>query len=429
MEKKFTFFARMIAYTLSVIALLFINAISTKTNAQVNCANETVLFLQTFGTGTTATSDPDVLTTGLTYQATGSLIGEGRYRVINNTQQKPEWQNSEDHTANDVDGKMMVINGQAETYYSHEIDRTPGFPAGNYTASMYIMNIDTLGLCGVNALVPNISIRVEYLSAANTWEPLTGSPYNAPPVLQTPPSSPTWVLVGSSFTLPPTGNFTVTSIRMVLTDGTEGGCGNDFAMDDIKFSACPEGGALPVEFLGINAHQKGNGVSVEWSTSFEINTSHFDIEKSADGNSNWNLVASVNAAGNSSAVQNYSVYDAKPFNGVNFYRIKEVDKDGNTKYSKTMRVTINSTNTGVSVLANPFHSSLSVSFSSATQQAVSARLIDITGKQIMLEKWIISSGDSRQNFFNVGALQPGMYILNISNDKGEILFNNKVIKE
>lgn len=419
----------MIAYTLSVIALLFINAISTKTNAQVNCANETVLFLQTFGTGTTATSDPDVLTTGLTYQATGSLIGEGRYRVINNTQQKPEWQNSEDHTANDVDGKMMVINGQAETYYSHEIDRTPGFPAGNYTASMYIMNIDTLGLCGVNALVPNISIRVEYLSAANTWEPLTGSPYNAPPVLQTPPSSPTWVLVGSSFTLPPTGNFTVTSIRMVLTDGTEGGCGNDFAMDDIKFSACPEGGALPVEFLGINAHQKGNGVSVEWSTSFEINTSHFDIEKSADGNSNWNLVASVNAAGNSSAVQNYSVYDAKPFNGVNFYRIKEVDKDGNTKYSKTMRVTINSTNTGVSVLANPFHSSLSVSFSSATQQAVSARLIDITGKQIMLEKWIISSGDSRQNFFNVGALQPGMYILNISNDKGEILFNNKVIKE
>lgn len=141
----------MIAYTLSVIALLFINAISTKTNAQVNCANETVLFLQTFGTGTTATSDPDVLTTGLTYQATGSLIGEGRYRVINNTQQKPEWQNSEDHTANDVDGKMMVINGQAETYYSHEIDRTPGFPAGNYTASMYIMNIDTLGLCGVNA--------------------------------------------------------------------------------------------------------------------------------------------------------------------------------------------------------------------------------------------------------------------------------------
>lgn len=216
---------------------------------------------------------------------------------------------------------------------------------------------------------------------------------------------------------------------MVLTDGTEGGCGNDFAMDDIKFSACPEGGALPVEFLGINAHQKGNGVSVEWSTSFEINTSHFDIEKSADGNSNWNLVASVNAAGNSSAVQNYSVYDAKPFNGVNFYRIKEVDKDGNTKYSKTMRVTINSTNTGVSVLANPFHSSLSVSFSSATQQAVSARLIDITGKQIMLEKWIISSGDSRQNFFNVGALQPGMYILNISNDKGEILFNNKVIKE
>ena len=50
-----------------------------------------------------------------------------------------------------------------------------------------------LGLCGVNALLPNISLRVEYLSSTNTWEPLTGSPYTAAPVAQTAPSAPTWV--------------------------------------------------------------------------------------------------------------------------------------------------------------------------------------------------------------------------------------------
>lgn len=429
MEKKFTFYARKIGRPLLAITVLFFNTLISKTYAQIGCPNESVLFLQTFGTGTTPTSDPDVLTTGLTYQDTGSLIGEGRYRVINSTHQKPEWQISDDHTPNDINGKMMVINGQAETYYSHEIDLIHGFPAGTYTASLYIMNIDTLGLCGVNALVPNISIRVEYLSANNIWVPLTGSPYTAPPVLQTPPSAPTWVLLGSSFTLPPTGNFIVKSIRIVLSDGTIGGCGNDFAMDDIKFSACAAGGLTPVSFLGINALQKGSGVSIEWSTSQEINSSRFDIEKSADGNSNWDLVASINAAGNSSVVKNYNAYDARPFNGINFYRIKQVDIDGNFKYSKTIRVNLNFSKTGVSVLANPFYNLLTVDFSSVAEQAVSARLIDITGKQIAVEKWTISAGNTRMNFTNIGNLQQGMYILNISNANGEVLYNNKVIKQ
>jgi hypothetical protein len=429
MEKNFTFYARKFACFLLTITLLFINSVSTATYAQVSCPNESVLFLQTFGVGTTPTSDPDVVPTGLSFLGTGILNGEGTYRVINNTQQRPEWQNSEDHTPGDADGKMMVINGQAETYYSHQIDRTQGFNPGTYTASLYIMNVDTLGLCGIDALLPNISFTVEYLSAASTWEPLTGSPYTAPPILQTAPSSPTWVPVGASFTLPSTGNFIVKSIRIILADGTVGGCGNDFAMDDVKFAQCPEGGQLPVEFLGINASQKGSGVSIEWSTAQEVNSSRFDIEKSADGNANWDLVASINASGNSSVVKNYNAYDAKPLNGINFYRIKEVDKDGNFKYSKTVRVNLNFSETGVSVLANPFHGSLSVDFSSAIEQSVSARLVDITGRQIATEKWIIPAGNSRENFSNAGGLQQGMYILNISNANGEVLYNNKVIKQ
>ena len=122
MEKKFTFYARTVACTVLTLSALVINSFTAKTYAQITCQSETVLFSETFGTGTTATSNPDVLPTGLTYQATGSLANEGIYRVINSTQQKPEWHASEDHTANDINGKMLVINGQAETFYSHQID-------------------------------------------------------------------------------------------------------------------------------------------------------------------------------------------------------------------------------------------------------------------------------------------------------------------
>jgi hypothetical protein len=427
MEKKSTFYLRTVACTALTLALLVLNSFTVKTFAQVSCTNETVLFSETFGTGTTPTPNPDIITTALTYQATDVLFNEGVYRVINNTQQKGNWLASEDHTPNDVDGKMLVINGQAETFYNHQVDRPQGFSTGTYNVSFYVMNIDPLGDCGVTALLPNMGIIVEYLSAANTWEALAGSPFMAAPVNQS--ANPTWVPIGASFVLPSTGNFLVTSIRIRISDGEHGGCGNDFALDDIKFSACPEAGPTPVTFLGITARQKGSGVGVEWSTSQEFNSAYFSVERSADGNTFWNNIATINAAGNSSTVKNYSAYDARPLKGVNYYRLKQVDKDGNFKYSKTVAVRLNGVKVGISVLTNPFHSSLTVDFLSATDQAVSARLIDIAGKQVANEKWTIASGSTRKEFSNVGSLQQGMYILTISNASGEILYNNKVIKQ
>jgi hypothetical protein len=429
MEQKSTIFSKGFSYSFLTLTAIFFAALSNATYAQISCNNEAILWSENFGTGTTPTSNPDVITTGLTYQASGPLAAEGTYRVINSTQQKPEWQLSEDHTPGDVDGQMLVINGQAETFYGHQVDRTQGFSQGNYTVSLFIMNVDTLGTCGADALLPNINFRVEYLSQGGTWVPLSGSPYTAPAVPQQPSVSPTWVALGSSFTLPATGNFLVTSIRIILADGTVGGCGNDFAMDDIKFSLCPEGGQLPVTFLGINAIQKGSGVSVIWSTSQEFNSSRFDVEKSADGNTAWTDVSSVTAAGNSATVKNYNAFDANPLNGANYYRIRQVDKDGVSKYSKTVMVRLTIDKTGVSLLSNPFYSLLRVDFTSPVNQQVYARLMDITGKQVAVEKWTLSAGASTKEFSNVGGIQPGMYIINITSASGALIYNNKVIKQ
>ncbi|MEP6951537.1 MAG: hypothetical protein ABI863_19760 [Ginsengibacter sp.] len=245
------------------------------------------------------------------------------------------------------------------------------------------MNVNTPGACAPNPLLPVITRRLEYLSA-NIWVPLTSSPYTAPPVGQT--IDRVWAGVGSTFTLPVDG---VNSIRLVLADETPGGCGNDFALDGISVSECSTGGQLPVVFLKIDARQKGGGVSVEWTTSQEFNSKSFIVERSADGNSNWNMVPSINGAVNSSTVKNYSAYDAQPVKGVNFYRVKQVDIDGNFKYSKTVSLKLNINKTGISVLTNPFHSSFTINFSSSTNQVVSARLVDITGKQVAAEKWSI----------------------------------------
>lgn len=394
-------------------------------NAQISCTNESVLWLENFGAGTTATSGTDVVS--LIYQETGSLANEGTYRIINTTNQKPEWHASEDFTLDDVNGKMLVINGEAEPFYRRVANNAAGFAEGTYIASLYLMNVNTPGTCAPTPLVPVVSYNVEYLDATNNWVALGGSPYTASAVVQS--ATPTWVSIAASFVLPSTVFPAPTQLRLIIADGTVGGCGNDFAVDDIKFSLCPQGGPTPVTFLNINARQKGSGVSIDWSTSQEINSNYFEIQKSPDGNSNWNVVASVNGSGNSQVIKNYNAYDAKPLSGINYYRIKQVDKDGDFKFSKTVNVKLDLVKTGVSILANPFHSSLTVDFASVTDQIVFARLLDISGKQVAIEKWSVASGNTRKEFSNVGGLQRGMYMLSIVNNAGEVLFNSKVIKQ
>ncbi len=425
MEKKFAFFKRSLLSGGLVASLLTIASFTNVTYSQTSCANSTVLFSEDFGTGTTATSSPDIIPGALDFQASGSLVAEGVYRIINSTHQKSEWHNASDHTGN-ADGKMLVANGQAEVFYNHVLTNTSGFENGFYSLSAFAMNVDTPGTCSQPKLT-TLTYNVEYLNASSVWVPLVGSPYVAAPLQQEFPAK--WVSQGALINLPVVNNFTITSIRVRISDGTVGGCGNDFALDDISFAQCPANAPTPVEFLNISARQKGSGVSVDWSTSQEFNSDYFDLEKSVDGNFNWTYVNTVKAAGNSSVVKNYNIYDAKPFSGYSFYRLKQVDKDGKFKYSKTVKININISKTGVSVLANPFRNVLVVDFLSSKDEVVKARLIDITGRVAANENWSVTSGSTRKEFSNVNHLQPGMYILNVSNAAGEILYNNKVIKQ
>ena len=423
MKKNFTILKGLFA---SAFFFSLIQLMPSTIQAQVSCQNATVLWSQDFGTGTTATSDPDILTSGLTFEQTGFLLSEGSYRVINNTQQKPEWQASSDHTGN-ANGKMLVVNGQAENFYQHTISNSNGFVPGNYTVSMYVMNIDTSVTCAPEPLLPVMTFTVEYLSPSNTWVPLAGSPYTAEAVVQT--KNPSWVNLGSSFSIPDNLSLFPTQIRITIGDGTVGGCGNDFAVDDIQFSLCPAGGVAPVTLTSFTAHNKGNGVSLDWSTSQELNNNYFQIERSANGSTGWSIIATVMGAGNSQVVNNYNALDVSPLSGINYYRLKQVDNDGKAVYSKTVTVKIDLQKTAVSVIANPFYNTLSVSFVSPTSEMVTARLVDVTGKQIAVDKWSIYNGTSKKDFNNLGGLQHGMYILSVINNSGEILYNGKVVKQ
>lgn len=413
-------------FTLAASFLVISAMVGSNTSAQTFCDNEVVYFTENFGTGTTAVSNPNILPNTLEYMANGIMEPDGTYRVINNTQQKPEWHASEDHTPGDVNGRMLVINGIGGDFYQNTITRPTGFAAGAYSLSAVVMNVNTPGTCSPTvALLPSLSVTAEYMDAGGNWVPFMNSPFVTGTVPQS--DNPTWVRLGGILTLPATGAFVPQNIRLTVGSGTEGGCGNDYALDDISFATCPTGGPLPVSFLGVNAKQKGTGVNIEWATSFESNNKYFEVERSGDGGYTWSAAARVNSQGNSTTKRDYTAFDAKPQLGVNYYRIRQVDFDGTSKFSNTVAVKVSIDKTSGTVLANPFTNNITVDFLSNHNQVLQATLFDNSGRKVVKQQITLNGGASRQNI-NASQLQKGVYILQVVDENGNIIISNKLIK-
>ena len=394
--------------------------------AQVYCNNETIYFFENFGTGTTPATNPNV-TSLLTYQATGEMETEGIYRVANNTYQKVEWHTAPDYTASDVNGRMLLVNaGAIGAFYRKIVNLPGGYTPGFYGASLYFMNVNTPGTCEPNPVLPGLTIRVEYRDEFNNWIELINSPIASDIIPQT--ATPTWVKMGGVFTLPSTGSFVVTDIRVSLSNSVFGSCGNDFAIDDIKLASCPDGAPIPVKFLNIKKKKKGTGVTINWATATEINNEYFDVEKSTDAGNTWVAINRTKGSINSSVTRNYAAYDAKPAIGTNLYRIKQVDLDGTSKYSTTVSFKMAIEKTAVSVLANPFTSTITVDFLSTRNQLLTARLFDNTGKQAISQRIQVINGSSRKTI-ETGNLARGIYILQVTDENGQAVYNEKLIKQ
>ncbi len=143
-------------------------------------------------------------------------------------------------------------------------------------------------------------------------------------------------------------------------------------------------GALPVVLVGFNANlTAGNKVNIEWVTQQEISTDHFNIERSNDG-SGWQTLATVKGSGFSSMPRTYTCSDAAPQNGINLYRLRMVDFDGNFGFSDIVNVRLNSMGK-ISLYPNPSVNVVTVSLGQAPAADWTVSIVSTSG-QVMLQK-------------------------------------------
>jgi hypothetical protein len=94
---------------------------------------------------------------------------------------------------------------------------------------------------------------------------------------------------------------------------------------------------LPVQLLSFTAARQGAAVRTAWATASETKSSHFVVQRSANG-STFTDVQRVAAQGTSLLRHDYAAVDAQPLPGTSYYRLRQVDLDGTVAYSPVVTV-------------------------------------------------------------------------------------------
>ena len=172
---------------------------------------------------------------------------------------------------------------------------------------------------------------------------------------------------------------------------------------DIYSSKLFANGTLPLSLLSFDAAAANGNVKLIWNTENEINTSHFDVEFSADGIT-FKKLATVKATNLPGKNKYYFVHTGITDN-VLFYRLKQFDLDGKTTYSKTEKINISKA-TQVTVYPNPAADFIRLK---NIDMAVVAQVqfINSDGRLLLTAK----ANNLMQ--FNISHLKPGSYLLKI----------------
>lgn len=167
-------------------------------------------------------------------------------------------------------------------------------------------------------------------------------------------------------------------------------------------------GALPVTFSTFTAQKQDKIVKLSWSTEQELNSSHFIIERSADGR-NWTSLATIQAAGYSNNHLEYTAYDNFPLQGINYYRIKQVDNSGSIQVSVVQNVRFDN-HYSFTVAPNPAKNLIHITINKLLSSSSAIEVFDAAGNKVYSVNTTLSE-------INIPALHfaRGIYFIKISN--------------
>ena len=163
---------------------------------------------------------------------------------------------------------------------------------------------------------------------------------------------------------------------------------------------------MPVTLINFSATKNESAVDLVWSTSSELNSSYFEIQRSLQGKT-WDTIGTINAHNESLEIQHYRFTDPFPMQHENLYRLRMVDTDGSFSFSKIERVRLANVVNQIKNYPNPVTDRIFLDVANPGS-VHSVQIYSISGA-------VHYTGDYTSAGINVKAMPPGIFILKMTN--------------
>ena len=183
--------------------------------------------------------------------------------------------------------------------------------------------------------------------------------------------------------------------------------------------------AVPVELSAFDAYIENGKVMLNWSTATETNNSGFEIERKL--NTTWEEIGFVTGSGTSTEPKSYSFIDENVSPEKYFYRLKQIDFNGNFEYSDIIEVNVN-TPTEYSLeqnYPNPFNPATTISYSIKEKGFVNLKVYDVLGNEV---KTLVNEEQEAGKYqfeFNAISFASGIYFYSLQ--AGDFVSTKKMI--
>ncbi|HEU4470751.1 MAG TPA: ELWxxDGT repeat protein, partial [Flavisolibacter sp.] len=166
------------------------------------------------------------------------------------------------------------------------------------------------------------------------------------------------------------------------------------------------GSVLPVTLLSFTGRIDNGIARLEWKVAEEQDIEHYIVEKSADGISfaAFDTVAAVNAGDHT-----YMLYDSRPFEGNNFYRLRIKEQDGSTRFSQAVRL-VKDSRDAVRIYPQPASDKLMIHTGSNRLLNTAAQLSDGSGR--LISRFVLNA---QPYMLDISRLATGIYYIGLGN--------------
>ncbi|MFX0556382.1 T9SS type B sorting domain-containing protein [Maribacter sp. CXY002] len=293
------------AYKLLPLILIILGLYTLETKAQLGfCTGSSgdPIFMEDFGTGLT---DGPALPLGTTtYNFTSGAPDDGYY-TLSSTTNYFDWYNAEDHTPGDNNGKSFIVNASftAGEFYRRQVSGL--CENTTYEFSAWLLNLLLSSSCDGNGIPVNVRFQIWDETDTNLLaQGDTGNIINN--------GMPEWNQYALVFqTLP--GQ---TSVILKMRNNSNGGCGNDLAIDDIVFKSCGDSVNVATiqneESIVVCEDQGAVGATLKATPDFSIFTTHAYQWQQSDDEIVWTDIVG----------ENNTTYTTPLINNTSFYRVK-----------------------------------------------------------------------------------------------------------